>query len=198
RSAIGEHLALNIGSGDARVVGVVRHLKVRDLLDPASHQVFVPWPIAQRNPSAWIVATSGDPAAIAAVLKDVVETMAVPATIYDVQPLAMYVDGARASRRFTMLLGTVFAAVALVLACIGMYGVLAYAVAHRRHEFGVRRALGANRAHIMRLVFNEGLSLTSAGCLAGCVGAFLVSRLWQSQMPGAGPGTSITYLVAIA
>lgn len=93
-----------------------------------------------------------------------------------------YVEGARATRAFTVVLASAFAVAALLLACIGIYGVLAYAVAGRRHEFGVRRALGADTRRILRDVLREGVGFASAGCAAGLAGAFVAGRLLQAQL----------------
>ena len=105
---------------------------------------------------------------------------------------------ALAIRRFTMLLAAAFAMTALLLTCIGVYGVLAYAVATRRHEFGVRRALGAGTPQVLREVFREGLGFTLIGCAIGLVAAALAGQLLQNQLYGVHPRDPLAYSAALA
>ena len=92
-----------------------------------------------------------------------------------------------------MLLAGVFAASALALTCIGVYGVLAYAVAVRRHEFGVRRALGADTRQVIREVLREGVKFAAAGSTVGLAAAALAAGLLQSQLYAVHPRDPITY-----
>jgi len=114
-----------------------------------------------------------------------------------VRSLDAYVEGARSVRRFTMRLAAAFAVCALLLTCIGVYGVLSYAVASRRREFGVRRALGASTLHVMREVASEGLRLTLAGSAAGLLGGVAAARLLQSELYVVRPSDPMTYGVSL-
>ena len=118
--------------------------------------------------------------------------------IYDVRTLDSYVQDALGIRRFTMILAAAFAITALLLASIGVYGVLAYAVATRRHEFGVRRALGADTPQVLREVFREGLGFALAGSALGLAGAALAGQLLQNQLYGVHPRDPIAYGAALA
>jgi putative ABC transport system permease protein len=196
--AVGKRLFLRIGSESATVVGVVRHLRLRSLVEDLSPQIFVPWAIAQRNPIAFVVGlrenewTTVVPqirAAVAAV------NPAVP--IYEPRPLADYVDAARATRRFTMLLAAAFALTALLLTCVGVYGVLAYAVEQRRHELGVRRALGADAARIVGTVLREAMVFVLAGCAIGVAVALFAGELLRSQLYAVNPNDPLCAVVAI-
>jgi predicted permease len=197
-SALGRQLYTRVGSERVLVVGVVRHLRVRSLVDNLMPQIFVPWPIAQRNPTAYILRTDVDPSTVAAQARAAVTGLDPRLAIYDVRPLESYVDAARSSRQFTMLLAAAFAVSALALTCLGVYGVLAYAVAHRRQEFGVRRALGADAAQVRREVLREGLQFALTGCAAGLVAATGAGRLLQSQLYAVHPRDPITYGAALA
>ena len=207
KSAIGQQLATtvsgmsaNIGAPNARltVVGVVPHLRLRSLVEDLRPQLFFPWRIAQRNPTAFIVGTTGDPSTLAPEVRATVSALDSRVAIYDVRPLQTYVEDARATRRFTMLLAAMFASLALALTAVGVYGVLAYAVAHRRHEIGVRRALGASAGQVMRDVLREGVVFAIAGCAAGLATAAAAGRLLQSQLYAVHPRDPVAYLAAVA
>ena len=198
RSAIGQQFVTRVGSEHVTVVGVVRHVKLRSLVVNLTPQIFVPWRLAQRNPIAYVVAVDGDPSSIAPQVRAVVAALDPRLPIYEVQPLIHYVEAARSTRRFTVLLAGAFALTALLLTCVGVYGILAYAVAHRRHEFGIRRALGADAGRVMREILREGLDFGVAGCVAGLVAAIVAAQLLRSQLYAIHPRDPVSYGVAIA
>jgi len=205
RSAVGQKFFANVAGGRSldgesrrlTVVGVVRHLRLRSLVDDQLPQLFVPWQLAQRNPMAFVVSTSGDPVALAPDVRAAVASLDRRLAIYDVRPMTDYVESARATRRFTVTLAAAFAATALLLTCVGVYGVLAYAVAHRRHEFGVRRALGADTGRVLREVMREGLGFALAGCLGGLAAAMVAGPLLHSQLYAVHPRDPVSYTVAV-
>jgi len=202
RSAIGQRLVVDPGSNGVpaqtvTVAGVVPHLRLRSLVADLTEQIFFPERLVPRNPMAYVVRSDRDPAALAADVRQAVAALDPRLPIYDVRPLDAYLEGARATRRFTMQLAAAFAAVALALACIGVYGVLAYAVARRRHEFGVRLALGASPAHVVRGVMREGLRLALAGSVAGVAVALGASRLLAAQLYAIRPHDPLSYAAAV-
>ena len=200
QSAIGQRLRIGQAAPDraATVVGVVRHLRLRSIVEDLTPQIFVPYRLWQRSPMAYIVSTDRDPASVAADVRSAVAAIDSRLPIYDVRTMGTYVQDALAIRRFTMLLAAAFAMTALVLTCIGVYGVLAYAVATRRHEFGVRRALGAGTPQVLREVFREGLGFTLIGCAIGLVAAALAGQLLQNQLYGVHPRDPLAYSAALA
>ncbi len=200
RSALGQHFLLGQASPDRRVsvVGVVRHLRLRSLVEDLTPQIYIPYRLWQRSPMAYVVRTDRDPTALAADVRAAVAALDPRLPIYDVRPMETYVESARSIRRFTMLLAAAFAACALALTCIGVYGVLAYAVTVRRHEFGVRRALGADTVQVMREVLREGLTFAVVGSAAGLAGAAIAARLLQSQLYAVHPRDPMTYGVSLA
>src|SRR6185369_16797304 len=105
----------------------------------------------------------------------------------DVRTMDDMIARSVASRKFTMLLLTGFAGIAVILAAIGLFGVLSYSVAQRAREFGVRMALGARRADIFKLIVREGMSLTAIGLLAGIGGALAMTRLLSGLLFGISP-----------
>jgi putative ABC transport system permease protein len=199
RSAVGQPFRLGQGDPDRRVtvIGVVRHLNIRSLVDDTLPQIFVPFALWQRNPMAFVVQTHTEPAALVPDIRATVSGFDPRLPIFDVRPLAAYVASARSVRQFTMWLAVVFAGTAFVLTCIGVYGVLAYAVTSRRHEFGVRRALGADTARVMRDVLGEGARFAAIGCLGGVAGAAAAARLLQSQLYAVDTRDPLTYGVAV-
>src|SRR4029434_7659771 len=108
-----------------------------------------------RNPFVVVVKTSGDPSLLTTAVREAVRRIDAALPIYDVRPLERYLDEARAIRAFTARLAGVFAAAAVLLASVGVYGVIAYSVSMRRREFGVRLALGARAAQIVVRVVRE-------------------------------------------
>src|SRR4051812_10032430 len=202
RSAVGQHLLLDPGSEGAptrkaTIVGVVPHLRLRSLVADLTEQVFFPERLVLRNPMAYVVRADRDPSALAADVRAAVAALDPRLPIYDVRALDSYVEGARATQRFTMQLAAAFAALALSLACLGVYGVLAYAVERRRHEFGVRLALGAAPHRIVTDVMREGLRLALIGTVAGVAGALAVSRLLSAQLYGIRPHDPASYAAAV-
>jgi putative ABC transport system permease protein len=202
RSAVSQEVLVDPESNGeptvkATVVGVVAHLRLRSLVADLTEQVFFPQPAVLRNPMAYVVQSDRDPAALAADVRKAVAALDPKLPIYDVRPLESYVERARATRRFTMRLAAAFAAVALALACVGVYGVLAYAVARRRHEFGVRLALGAEPARVVREVMREGLALALAGSVAGVAAALAASRFLEAQLYGVRPHDPASYAATV-
>jgi putative ABC transport system permease protein len=203
RSAIGQHLVVDPGSNGAptvkvTIVGMVRHLRLRSLVADLTEQIFFPQRFGQRNPMAFAVRTGRDPVSLAPDVRAAIAHVDPRLPIYDVRPLDDYLASARATRRFTVLLASAFSAVALLLACVGVNGVLSYAVTRRRHEFGVRLALGAPPERVVREVMREGLVLAAAGLTAGVAIATASSRLLANQLYGVSPRDPATFAAAAA
>jgi predicted permease len=200
RAPLGERLRVDPRSTGApntwvTVVGVVRHVRHRSLLQPLNEQVYFPLSQAFRNPVAYLVRSSGDPSALAPAVREAVRSVEPTLPIYETLPLSAYLDRAREVQRFAMVLVGAFAAAALVLAAIGVYGVIAYTVVQRRREFGVRLALGATRGQIGALVLRDGATLTAVGVALGLAGAGLMGGLIRSQLYGVGASDAVTYAV---
>src|SRR5262249_36760944 len=133
---------------------------------------------------AIVVRTQDDPAAIMRQVRHSVAELDPRVVIYNVQTMNEVVAGSLAPRRLSMILLAVFAVLALLLSCIGIYGVIAYVVGQRVHEIGVRMALGAGSGDVMCLVVGEGAKMTLLGVTAGIVGAFELTRLMANQLFG--------------
>jgi predicted permease len=204
QSAIGKAISVDpsvsgIASrrGWATVVGVVRHMRIRSLVEDLTDQVYFPIRQAQRA-TTYVVKVSGDPSAAVGPIRSRMREIAPQTPLYDMHPLEQNLLAARSGHRFTMLLAAAFAAVAVVLAFIGVFGLVSYVVNTRRFEFGVRLALGARSTDILRIVVREGLVLIAAGLIIGTTIAGTAARLLQSQLFGVGPFDIWTYLIAMA
>jgi len=169
------------------VVGIVRHLRHRTPTEEVREQMYFPERQVLRSPIAWLLRASVDPAAISTAVRAVVSRLDPELPVYDVRLLVDYSKAARASPRFTTLLAVVFAAAALALAAVGVYGLVAYSVVRRRHELGVRLALGARPSQIQKLVIGEGLRLAAAGLVLGMAAAALAARLMRALLFGVAP-----------
>jgi predicted permease len=140
-----------------------------------------------------VVRTIGDPAALATTMKDTVWTFDRNLAISEVLTMDGVVADANAQPRFEMLLLSIFAAVALMLAAVGIYGVMSYSVSRRTHEIGVRLSLGASRTDVLLLVVRQGMMLALGGLIAGIVGALLLSRVMTKLLYGVQPTDPITF-----
>jgi putative ABC transport system permease protein len=147
---------------------------------------------------AIVVRTSGDPRAAAADLRRAVAAVDPEEAVYGVMTMDEIVDSATGQPRFRALLTGVFAAIALLLAAIGIYGVLSYSVARRVHEIGIRVALGAERRDVLRLVVGRGMLLAVRGVAIGLAGGALAGRLVSGLLFGVTAADVPTFLAVPA
>jgi len=141
-----------------------------------------------------ILRSSADPAAVIAAARAQVHEVDPNLPLYKLQTLEDLVSSSVSQPRFYMLLLGGFAAVALLMAAIGMYGVIAYGVSQRSQEIGVRMALGATRDRVVRMVLGQGMALALLGAVAGVVGALFATRGMQSLLFGVSAGDPAIYM----
>jgi putative ABC transport system permease protein len=191
---IGQHVLMPWGDTlRGRIVGVVGdvHHAALDSLPRTT----VYWAMAQ-FPSSFmtvVLRANGDPLRAVPSIRETVRRIDPGLPLADLKPMSEYVGDSVARRRFfTTTLG-VFAAVALVLAMVGLYGALAFSVSQRTQEIGVRVALGAQRDAVLRMVLREGLRVTLFGLAAGAVTAFAATRVLSTMLFGVGPRDLTTF-----
>jgi putative ABC transport system permease protein len=147
--------------------------------------------------AAVVLRTRDDPAAAAIMgaVRRAVSELDPREVVYGVQTMQGVLAGSLAPRRLSMLLLSAFAALALVLCCIGVYGVISHLVGQRTHEIGVRMALGAQPGDVMRLVLGQGLRMAFLGELIGIAAALALTRLMASQLFGVSSHDALTFVV---
>jgi putative ABC transport system permease protein len=129
-----------------------------------------------------LIRVNGEPASAAAAVRSLIRELDTDVPVTNVVALSDRVSETVATRRYTASLVTLFASFALVLSCVGIYGVLAYAVSRRRREMGVRVALGARPADVLRLVLREGFVIAATGIAIGLAGALALTRVLASML----------------
>jgi len=207
---LGKQISL-IAFGPVQVVGVVGHVKQwgLDSDDTAKIRSELYFPLMQvpdKFMSAGVaglnlvVRTTPDPLSMVSVVRAQVAGPTEDQPMYSVQTMEQLISMSLEERRFTMLLLIIFSATALVLASVGIYAVMSYAVSRRTHEIGVRLALGATRREVLAMVLREGVALAAVGTVLGLASAVAVTRLLASLLYGvkpADPWTLATVAVAV-
>jgi putative ABC transport system permease protein len=190
------HSSSDSGPGAWRrvVIGVVADTRQLGLDTPPRPEMFIP-SRSQFPNLALIVRTAGDPLRMASAATAQVWAIDKDQPVHDVQAMDHVVDDSISQRRFNMLLLAIFAATALVMAAVGIYGVLAYGVSRRTQEIGIRMALGAQTRDVLRLIGREGFVLALIGIGVGLVGAPALTRLMSSLLFGVSPTDATTFAV---
>lgn len=180
---VGKHIRRGSGAPWATIVGVVGHVKNADLAgDEVKGKYY--FPLEQVTPpfTTFLARTPADPARLAAGLREAVRKVDPTQPVSQIRVLSEMVESSLAPRRFVVTVLSVFAGMALLMAVIGLYGVISYAVTARTQELGVRMALGAQPGEILRLVISQGLRLAGMGAALGLAVSLGFSRLLASQL----------------
>jgi predicted permease len=177
------------------VVGVARNAKYRRLIYNAEPCFFVPWFQDYPPFDALIAQTrvAGDPQAFAPVVEKAIHELNPDVPVFDVTTVSASMQMGSLFERIAVTFAGSFGLLALVLATVGVYGVVAYATRQRTHEIGIRMALGAKRGDILRLVLRQGLRMTSIGLAIGLTVSLAATRLLRTQLFGITTGDAVTY-----
>ena len=197
-SAVGKRILFRVRANQAEwgeIVGVVAHQRNTSLIEPGREQLYVTDGYVNHVAASWwALRTDGDPTAIAGTVRDVVRKAGKETFINQMEPMDTRVVQAQAQTRFSLLLIAVFATVAVLLAGVGLYGVLATAVRQRTAEIGVRMALGAAPSRIFRLMVGKGLYLSLIGIGIGLLAGFALTRVLASMLVEVKPTDPVTFV----
>jgi predicted permease len=202
---IGKRINLSTFNVQAEIVGVVGHVKQWGLdADPKSAiEAQFDYPFMQvpeklmplmATVVAVVLRTEGDPTAVMGDVRRAVAEIDSREAVYNVQTMDTVISNSFAARRLSMILLGIFAALALVLACVGIYGVISYLVSQRTREIGVRMALGAQPNDVLRLVIGHGAKMALIGVAVGIVAALGLTRLIANQLFGVSARDPLTFL----
>jgi putative ABC transport system permease protein len=206
KDPIGQGIDIGNGTdGFSEIVGVVGNVRDASLATNPAPTMYVPY---NQDPFSgmWVVArTTGDPTALSATVRQTVQSIDPTLPAFALTPLATAVSDSVAQRRFSMLLLGLFAFIALFLAAVGLYGVVAYTVSQRTQEIGLRMAIGAQRSDVLRLVVGGGMKLAVAGVAIGIACALGLARLVATMLydvtpfdPASYSATALVLLVVAA
>jgi putative ABC transport system permease protein len=177
------------------VVGVVRDVKHFGLDVAARPVVYTPF-MQQSNPQmSLVLRTATDPASFAALVRREIQAVDKDQPVSDVRTMEQLLSDSVSGRRFSTLLLGLFASVALTLAAVGIYGVMSYSVTQRKHEIGIRMALGASSQDVLRLIVGQGMTVALAGVAVGLAASFALTRLMESLLFGVSATDPVTFIV---
>jgi putative ABC transport system permease protein len=177
------------------VVGVVKDVKHLALEAEARPQMYMPYLQNTWTTMVVVTRTTGDPAHLASGVRGAVWEVDKQQPVTDVKSMRQYLSQSIAERRLNMILLAVFACVALILAAVGLYGVMSYWVTQRTREIGIRLALGCGQARIVKLVVRQGMAATFAGVAAGAGAALVMTRLMESLLYGVSRTDPATFIL---
>jgi predicted permease len=205
KNPIGQHVNLTILNKEAEIVGIVGHVKqwglAEDAKSPIQAQFYMAMsqipdqfiPLLARG-GLFVVRTQGSPEIEMRAIRQAIGRINGEIVVYGTRPMETIIADSLAARRFSMVLLGIFAALALALSCIGIYGVVSYLAGQRTHEIGVRMALGAQRQDVLRLVLGRGTKMVLIGVAAGMAASLALTRLMARLLYGVSAHDPLTFL----
>jgi putative ABC transport system permease protein len=192
---LGHHVLMPWGDTlNGEIVGVVndaRHRGLDSIADPTIYWASSQWPWTQMT---LVMRSNADPMRLVPLVSREVHALDADLPVADVKPMVAWLGQSVAQRRFSMALLAIFASVALILAAIGIYGVLAYSVAQRTREIGVRMALGARETAVLSMVVRQGMRVVLTGIAIGVAGALVLTRVLTSLLYGVSATDPVTFI----
>ncbi|HKQ08857.1 MAG TPA: ABC transporter permease [Blastocatellia bacterium] len=196
---IGQRLTKNVRNPKeddwATIVGVVKDTKPRALDGDPVSEMYMPFAQQPRDSMAFMIRTTGNPESVAAAVRHAPRSLDKDQPFYGLRTFETVISEAVVKPRFRTFLLTVFAGVALILAMVGIYGVMSNSVEERLHEIGIRMALGASGADVLKLILGYGMALTLAGIGIGLVAGFALTRVMSQLLFGVKPTDPLTFTV---
>ncbi|MBO0862503.1 MAG: ABC transporter permease [Chloracidobacterium sp.] len=193
---IGKRVLTLFGRREPReIIGVVRDVRFRSLGAEPQPEMFLPLTQFTFNHLTLVMRCAGPPQRMIGRIQDAVFALDKSLPVYDVKPFDQYITDSVAKPRFNTILLGAFAVVALLLACVGIYGVLAHTVAQRVQEIGVRMALGAQPRDVIKLITAQGMKPVAIGIAIGLMASFTLARVMKSLLYGISPMDPMTYIV---
>jgi putative ABC transport system permease protein len=195
-NAIGKHVGFGCKADLCRtIVGIVGNIRQESLTDDAVPELYVPATQMALNSMTLLVHTSVDPLSVANTVRSQVLAIDPNEPIYDVRTIDQRVMEALSVSRALMFLFSAFAMLALILAGVGIYGLVSYSVSQRTHEIGIRIALGAQSGHVLRLILRTGVILALSGIVIGVAGAIALTRFLTSLLYGVTATDTRTFVI---
>ncbi|WP_348264230.1 ABC transporter permease [Telmatobacter sp. DSM 110680] len=201
QSAIGKHILIRLRTPEAekvQIIGVVAHQRVTSLAEVGREQIYFPDAFLGSGAiQSWALRTGSDPASYESQVRATLKALDPQLLVNKVQTADSVVYDSQAGTRFSLLLISVFAVIAALLAGVGLYGVISTSVRQRTSEIGVRMAMGAERGDILLLIVAQGLRLSAAGIVIGVIGSILLGRVISALLVGGIKSTDATTYVSM-
>jgi putative ABC transport system permease protein len=191
---LGRRLKVTESSGESEIIGVVKDVKFQDLAASPRGAMYRSYKQVCWGKMTLVIRTQRELSDVARAIRANLDQLDKDLPLENVRTMTQLVEASVAERKLSVRLLTGFAGVALLLAAIGLYGVLAYTVTQRTREIGIRSALGAQRADVIGLVLRQGMTLASVGLLLGLVGAFALTRLIRALLFDVTPTDPLTFV----
>ena len=192
--AVGRRIRFRNDGPWVTVAGIVGDVRQMGLADPPREELYTSYRAITSQEMAMVVRTSqDDPERLGSAVTAAIRSADPEQPVFSVMSMNQVIENASAERRISMVLLLLFAGMALLLSALGIYGVMAYTTSQRRHEIGIRLALGAGTPNVLRLVVGQGMRLVALGLAAGLLGAWLLSRALTSQLYGITAQDPVTY-----
>jgi putative ABC transport system permease protein len=180
---------------ESEIIGVVKDVKGNDLAAPSRGAMYRTYRQICRGKMTLVIRTQRDPSDVTRSIRAELDQLDKDLPLENIRTMTQLVESSVAQRKLSVRLLSGFAGVALLLAGIGLYGVLAYTVSQRTREIGIRAALGAQRPDVIGLILRQGMKLAGLGILIGLAGAFVLTNFIRSLLFGVAPTDPLTFTV---